>query len=294
MVPGHELVGIVTEVGKDVTKFKVGDHVGVGCMVSSCGQCDACDKDVEQYCTKAVWTYNSLDEEKQPTYGGYSTFMVAKEKFVLRIPESLPLDGAAPLLCAGVTTYSPMRYFGMTEKGKRFGVVGLGGLGHMAVKFGKAFGLEVTIISTSPRKKTEAIDVLGAERFLVSSDKEAMKAAAKSLDYILDTVSAAHELDPLLNLLNVNGKLVLVGIPERPFQLPPGQVIFGRRLVGGSLIGGLKETQEMLDFCAEKNITSTIETISIDDVNKALERLAKSDVKYRFVIDMESLHRSSL
>ncbi|KAI5055064.1 hypothetical protein GOP47_0030482 [Adiantum capillus-veneris] len=293
MVPGHELVGVVTEVGAEVTRFKVGDHVGVGCMVSSCGKCDAYEKKVEQYCSRTVWTYNSLDAQGKPTNGGYSTLMVADEKFVLRIPDSLPLDGAAPLLCAGVTVYSPMCYFGMTEKGKHFGVVGLGGLGHMAVKFGKAFGMEVTVISTSPRKKTEAIDILGADHFLVSTDKDAMKKATKSLDYIIDTVSAVHALEPLLDLLTVNGKLVLVGIPEKPLQMQPKAVIFGRRFVGGSLIGGVEETQKMLDFCAEKRITSTIEKIPMHYVNTAMERLAKSDVKYRFVIDLETFHNST-
>ncbi|MCO5611649.1 hypothetical protein L7F22_065903 [Adiantum nelumboides] len=288
MVPGHELVGVVTEVGAEVTKFKVGDRVGVGCMVSSCAECDACEKKVEQYCPRAVWTYNSRDAQGKPTYGGYSSLMVADEKFVLRIPDNLPLDGAAPLLCAGVTVYSPMCHFGMTEKGKHFGVVGLGGLGHMAVKFGKAFGLEVTVISTSPNKKAEAIDILGADHFLVSSDKEAMKKATKSLDYIIDTVSAVHALEPLLNLLTVNGKLVLLGIPEKPLQIQPGAVIFG------SLIGGIEETQEMLDFCAEKNITSMIEKIPMQYVNTAMERLAKSDVKYRFVIDVESTLPSAI
>lgn len=286
MVPGHEIVGIVTEIGSKVTGFKVGDHVGVGCLVGSCANCDACDKFLEQYCDKLVLTYNSVYYDGTVTQGGYSTLMVADQKFVFRIPPNLPLDGAAPLLCAGITVYSPMKYFGMTEAGKNLGVVGLGGLGHMAVKFGKAFGLHVTVISTSPNKEKEAKELLGADHFIVSKDPNQMKQAVKTLDYIIDTVSADHALDALLGLLKVNGKMVLVGVPPKPLKLPAHAVISGRRFVGGSGIGGTEETQEMLDFCGQHGITSTIENIPIDYVNTAMARLEKADVKYRFVIDI--------
>lgn len=286
MIPGHEFVGIVTEVGSDVKKFKVGDHVGVGCMIGSCGECDACEKQVEQYCNKVIWTYGGVDAHGDPAYGGYSNLMVVSQKFLIKVPDNLPLDAAAPLLCAGITVYSPMKYFGMNERGAKFGVVGLGGLGHMAVKFGKAFGLEVTVISTSPRKEKEARELLGADHFLISKDEEQMKKNVKTLDYIIDTVAAVHPIDPLLNLLKVNGKLVLVGIPEQSLQLSPGAVVFGRRFLAGSSVGGIAETQEMFEFCSKSNITATIEKIPMDYVNTAMERLEKSDVKYRFVLDI--------
>lgn len=211
---------------------------------------------------------------------------------MVKIPESLPFDAAAPLLCAGITVYSPMKYFQMTEPGMSLGVVGLGGLGHMAVRFGKAFGLQVTVISTSPNKEKEAKEVLGADHFLISKDEKQMQAAAKSLDYIIDTVAANHPLEPLLSLLKVNGKLVIVGLPEKPVQFAATSVVMGRRFVGGSLIGGVKETQEMLDFCGEHNISCMIEKISMDYVNTAMERLVKSDVKYRFVIDSAQSFKS--
>eukprot|EP01018_Ginkgo_biloba_P015602 Gb_09488 [translate_table: standard] len=286
MVPGHEIVGTVTEVGKEVKGFNVGDRVGVGCMVGSCHGCDSCAKEQEQFCEKVIWTYNSVDIDGSPTFGGYSTLIVCNERFVLKVPENLPFDAAAPLLCAGITVYSPLKYFRMTEPGKSLGVVGLGGLGHMAVKFGKAFGLEVTVISTSPSKEKEAREVLGADHFLISKDEKQMQNATKSMDYIIDTVSAPHPMEPLLNLLKVNGKLVIVGLPEKPVQFAASSVVFGRRFVGGSLIGGIKETQEMLDFCGEHNIYCMIEKISIDYINTALLRLEKADVKYRFVIDI--------
>ncbi|KAJ7517614.1 hypothetical protein O6H91_21G031700 [Diphasiastrum complanatum] len=286
MVPGHEFVGIVTEIGPEVHQHKVGDHVGVGCMVGSCQNCDSCAKGAEQYCECMTPTYNDVDQDGKPTYGGYSALMVCDERFVLQIPKSLPLDAAAPLLCAGITVYSPLRYFGMDEAGKSLGVVGLGGLGHMAVKFGKAFGMNVTVISTSPSKEEEARLILNADNFLVSKNDQQMKKAVKTLDYIIDTVSAKHELEPLLSLLKVNGKLVLVGGPEEPLQLNPFAILFGRKTVAGSTIGGIKETQDMLDFCGVHNLISTIETIPFEYVNKAMDRLAKSDVKYRFVIDV--------
>eukprot|EP01018_Ginkgo_biloba_P015605 Gb_34699 [translate_table: standard] len=286
MVPGHEIVGIVTEVGKEVKDFNVGDRVGVGCLVGSCHACDSCAKELEQFCDKVIMTYNGVDIDGSPTFGGYSTLMVCNERFVLKIPEILPFDAAAPLLCAGITVYSPLKYFGMTEPGTSLGVVGLGGLGHMAVKFGKAFGLEVTVISTSPSKEKEARQVLGADHFLISKDEKQMQDATRSLDYIIDTVSAPHAMEPLLNLLKVNGKLVIVGLPEKPVQFAAFSVVHGRRLVAGSSIGGIKETQEMLDFCGEHNIYCMIEKIPVDYINTALLRLEKADVKYRFVIDV--------
>lgn len=286
MVPGHELAGVVTAVGSEVTKFKVGQHVGVGCMVGSCHGCDACGKGLEQFCPKVCFTYNSKDPEGNTTYGGYSTHVVVDEKFVLSIPESLPLDAAAPLLCAGITVYSPMIHYGLNEPGKTLGVVGLGGLGHMAVKIGKAMGLKVVVLSTSLSKKEEAVGTLKADSFVVTKDEEAMKAAEGSLDYIIDTVSAKHDLAQYLALLKVDGKYVIVGVPPEPYTLGAGPLIFGRKMIGGSLIGGIKETQDMLDFCAEHGVTSMIEVIKLEDLNPAMERLVKNDVKYRFVIDI--------
>ncbi|KAH8943557.1 hypothetical protein BDL97_13G058200 [Sphagnum fallax] len=287
MVPGHEIVGEVTEVGSEVKAFKVGEIVGVGCMVNSCQTCDPCTRHLEQYCLKKViWTYSDKDYDGTPTQGGYSTIMVCKQEFVLKIPTNLPLDAAAPLLCAGITVYSPMKHFQMDVPGKHFGVVGLGGLGHMAVKFGKAFGMTVTVFSTSPAKEKEARAVLGADHFIVSKDPEQMKAAAGSIDYIIDTVSASHPLDPYLSTLKLDGKLVLVGIPEKPLSIHAFSLTAARRFVGGSGVGGIKETQEMLDFCGEHNITCIIEKIPISYINTAMERLGKTDVKYRFVIDI--------
>nr|GMC56833.1 8-hydroxygeraniol dehydrogenase-like [Ipomoea batatas] len=288
IVPGHEIVGVVTEVGTKVEKFKVGDKVGVGCLVGSCGKCENCASDLENYCHGCVTTYNAYGTV---TYGGYSDIMVADEHFVVRWPENLPME-AAPLLCAGITTYSPLRYFGLDKPGMHIGVVGLGGLGHMAVKFAKAFGTKVTVISTSASKKEEAIQRLGADSFLISRDPEQMQAAMNTLDGIIDTVSANHAVVPLLGLLKTNGKLVMVGIPEKPLDLPVFPLIMGRKLVAGSGIGGLKETQEMLDFSSKHNITPDVEIIPMDYVNTALERLAKADVKYRFVIDVGKTMKS--
>lgn len=289
MVPGHEIIGTVTEVGSGVTKFKIGDTVGVGCMVLSCSECDSCEKGLEQYCEKVIWTYNSVYPEGNATQGGYSTIMMADQKFVLHIPENLPKDAAAPLLCAGITVWSPMQYFGMNVKGARFGVVGLGGLGHMAVQFGKAFGMHVTIFSTSPSKEKEAREILGADDFVVSKDEAAMKAKAKSIDFIIDTVAAKHPVDAYLALLKTNGKLCLVGLPPHAMEIMPYQLTAGRRLVAGSSIGGIKETAEMLEFCGKNNITCKVETLPISECNKAMERLEKNDVKYRFVLDLKTL-----
>ncbi|CAL5371631.1 unnamed protein product [Camellia sinensis] len=286
IVPGHEIVGVVTEVGSKVQKFKVGDKVGVGCMVGACHSCDSCKNDLENYCPKVILTYNSIYYDGTMTYGGYSDHMVATERYVVRIPDNLPLDACAPLLCAGITTYSPLRYFGLDKPGLNLGVVGLGGLGHVAVKFAKAFGLIVTVISTSPRKKKEAIEHLGADSFLISTDPNEMQAAMGTLDGIIDRVSAVHSLLPLLGLLKSHGKLVLVGAPEKPFELPAFPLLMGRKIVAGSNIGGMKETQEMIDFAGKHNITADIEVIPVDYVNTAMVRLAKADVKYRFVIDI--------
>eukprot|EP01018_Ginkgo_biloba_P018517 Gb_00672 [translate_table: standard] len=288
IVPGHEITGIVTEVGKSAKEsFSVGDRVGVGCLVGACHACDACNEGLENYCDKGIMTYNSIYWDGTPTFGGYSNMIVVHQRYVVHIPENLPMDAGAPLLCAGITVYSPMKYFGMDRPGKHLGVVGLGGLGHMAVKFGKAFGMKVTVISTSPNKEKEAKERLGADCFLVSKNEQQMQEAAKSLDYILDTVSAVHPLNPLLNLLKLNGKIVMVGVPDKPLQLLAFPLISGRRMVAGSLIGGMKETQEMMDFCAKHNITCDIEKIPIDYLNTAMDRLHNSDVKYRFVIDIE-------
>ncbi|XP_058775906.1 probable mannitol dehydrogenase [Vicia villosa] len=286
LVPGHEIAGIVTEVGSKVDKFKVGDRVGVGCLVDSCRTCQNCEESLENYCPQSTLTYGAKHSDGTITHGGYSDSMVADEHFVIRIPDSLPLEAAAPLLCAGITVYSPLRYFGLDKPGLHVGVVGLGGLGHMAVKYAKAFGANVTVISTSPNKEKEAIEHLGADSFLISRDQDKMQAAASTLDGIIDTVSANHPIVPLIGLLKSHGKLVMVGAPEKPLELPIFPLLQGRKLIAGSAIGGLKETQEMIDFSAKHNIEPEIEVIPVDYVNTAMERLLKADVKYRFVIDI--------
>eukprot|EP01026_Neomeris_dumetosa_P016630 TRINITY_DN1631_c0_g1_i3.p1 TRINITY_DN1631_c0_g1~~TRINITY_DN1631_c0_g1_i3.p1 ORF type:complete len:430 (-),score=68.59 TRINITY_DN1631_c0_g1_i3:379-1668(-) len=289
MVPGHEIVGVVTDFGSKVSGWKVGDLAGIGCMVQThCGQtCDNCVQNDEQYCLEGhVSTYNDRDLQGKPTYGGYSTHITCHQHFVLKMPKSLDLAAATPLLCAGITTYSPMRYFGLDKAGMKIGVMGLGGLGHMAVKFGKAFGCKVIVLSTTPSKKEEALNVLGADEFLVTKDEQAMKNASRTFDGIVDTVSAEHNIDGFLSLLKPNGKFVLVGAPPSPFPLSAFSLLAHRITVAGSLIGGIKETQEMLDFCGEKNITCQIEMINMDVVNTAYDRMMKSDVKYRFVIDI--------
>ncbi|KAL7094387.1 hypothetical protein ACP275_11G102000 [Erythranthe tilingii] len=286
MVPGHEIVGEVTEIGSKVRKFKVGDKVGVGCIVNSCRSCDNCDNDLENYCPKLIPTYSSINQDGTLTQGGYSDIMVSNEHFVVHIPDSLPLDAAAPLLCAGITTYSPLKYFGLDKPGMHIGVVGLGGLGHVAVKFAKAFGVKVTVISTSLGKKDEALGHLGADSFLISKDEEQMQGAMGTMDGILDTVSAFHPLLPLIGLLKSHGKLIMLGAPDRPLELPVFPLLSGRKIIAGSGIGGLKETQEMLDFAAKHNITADIEVIPVDYLNTAIARLEKADVKYRFVIDI--------
>jgi uncharacterized zinc-type alcohol dehydrogenase-like protein len=289
LVPGHEIIGRVTAVGKDVAKFKVGDNVAVGCMVDSCQHCDQCKKGEEQLCRNGMTlTYSSKDRiDGSITLGGYSKHLISRQEFVLRIPEGLDLSRAAPLLCAGITTYSPLRTWGV-KTGSRVGVIGLGGLGHMAVKLAHGLGAEVTVISRSPGKEKDAKE-LGADKLLLSTDKDAMEKAASSFDLIIDTVPVKHDLAPYLPLLDIDGTLVLVGHIGMIEEFHTAQLLMGRRRVSGSPIGGIRETQDLLDFCAEKNILPDCEVIKIQDVNAAYERLEKADVRYRFVIDMASL-----
>ncbi|KAH7564741.1 hypothetical protein ACOSP7_021553 [Xanthoceras sorbifolium] len=293
LVPGHEIVGVVTEIGSKVEKFKVGDKVGVGPVVGSCGHCNNCVHDEENYCPNVIFSYNYKYYDGTITYGGYSNIMVTNEHFVLRIPDKLPLDATAPLLCAGISVYSPMKYHGLDKPGMHVGVVGLGGLGHLAVKFAKAMGLHVTIISTSADKEKDAFEHFGADSFLNSNNQDEMEAAAKTLDGLIDTLPVSHALLPLINLLTTRGKHVVVGIPTKPLELPVSPIIHGRNLLAGSCVGGLKETQEMLDFAAEHNITADIEIIPIDYVNTALKRLEEIDVRYRFVIDVGNTLKST-
>ncbi len=289
VVPGHEIIGRVTAVGEEVTRFKVGDLVGVGCLVDSCQDCASCAEGLEQYCEKGfILTYNGKDKQSgEPTYGGYSTAIVVTEGFVLHVPENLDLKAVAPLLCAGITTYSPLRHW-KVQAGQKVGVVGLGGLGHMGVKFAHALGAKVVVITTSPGKEADARK-LGADDVLLSKDAGAMKAHANSFDFILNTVPVSHDLNPYVGLLKRDAAMVIVGAPESFKEVQGGPLIFGRKTVAGSLIGGLAETQEMLDFCGEHNIVSDVEVIDIPYINEAYERMLKSDVKYRFVINLASL-----
>jgi len=289
IVPGHEIVGRVTKVGSAVKKFKEGDLAGVGCLVDSCRDCQNCKEGLEQYCENgSVGTYNSYEKDgKTVTYGGYSNRIVTTEDFVLKVSEKLPLEGVAPLLCAGITTYSPLRHW-KVGKGHKVGVLGLGGLGHMAVKFAASFGAEVTMLSTSPQKEADA-KRLGAHRFALTKDKDQLKELTKYFDFIIDTVSAEHDYNMYLNMLNTNGVMICVGAPPAPAQVPAFNLIFQRRSIAGSLIGGLPETQEMLDYCAEHNIVSDVEVIPMEEINEAYERMLKGDVRYRFVIDMATL-----
>jgi len=288
-VPGHEIVGRVTKVGNAVSQYKQGDLVGVGCMVDSDHDCPICNANVEQFCPSSTFTYNSPDKHGTApvTYGGYSESIVVDERFVLKVPENLELAGVAPLLCAGITTYSPIRRWG-DIKGKKVGVVGLGGLGHMGVKFAKAFGAHTVVFTTSPGKKEDALR-LGADEVIISTNAEEMKQHAGSFNFILDTISADHDVNAYLNMLGIDGNLTLVGAPETPMAVSAFALLFGRKSLSGSLIGGIKETQEMLDFCGEHDITSDVEVIPIQKINEAYERLVKSDVKYRFSINMASL-----
>ena len=289
MVPGHEIVGRVTAVGSDVTKFAVGDLAGVGVMVDSCRDCESCKTGLEQYCDRGqvVFTYNSKFPDGTPAYGGYSDKIVADEAFTLKISPKLDLAATAPLLCAGITTYSPLRHWNV-QPGQNVGVVGLGGLGHMALKFAHAFGAHVTQFTTSPGKEEDARR-LGADEVVLTRDPEALKALAGTFHFIIDTVSAPHDLNMYLNLLKRDGSMVLVGLPDTPAEVSAFPLAGKRRSLSGSNIGGVAETQEMLDFCAEHNIVSDIEMTPISKINEAYDRMLKNDVKYRFVIDMASL-----
>jgi len=288
MVPGHEIVGTVTQVGSAVKTIKVGERAGVGCFVDSCRTCAACREGLEQYCEAGMLlTYSGRDKDGRPTQGGYSTQIVVDEHYVLRIPSALSPAGAAPLLCAGITTYSPLRHWGV-GKYHKLAVVGLGGLGHMAVKIGKALRTEVTVLSTSERKRKDA-ERLGAFDFALTSQPETFTRLQRHFDFILDTVSAPHNYNAYLNLLKTDGTMILVGAPDKPTPLEPFPLILHRRRIAGSVIGGIRETQEMLDFCATHNIESDIEVIPIQQVNEAYERVLKGDVRFRFVIDLASL-----
>ena len=287
-VPGHEIVGRVTKVGAAVTRFKAGDLAGVGCLVDSDGTCPECQSHHEQFCPNAVFTYNAPDRHAgKVTYGGYSDSIVVDERFVLRVPANLDLAGVAPLLCAGITTWSPLRRQGVT-RGKKVGVVGLGGLGHMGVKLARALGAHVVVFTTSPAKIEDALR-LGAHEVVVSRNAKEMAKHAGSLDMVLDTVSAVHDLHPYLHLLRREGNLTLVGAPDQPHAVSAFGLIFGNKSLSGSLIGGIRSTQELLDFCGEHRLTADVEVIPIQKLDEAYERLLRSDVKYRFSIDMASL-----
>ncbi len=291
MVPGHEIAGVVTAVGDKATKFKVGDKVGVGCMVDSCRHCVPCRSGLEQYCAEGpIYTYNSREHDGTVTMGGYSDKIVVDENYVLKMPDNLPLDACAPLLCAGITLYSPLKHW-HAGPGKNVGIVGLGGLGHMGVKLAHAMGAQVTVFSQSLRKQEDA-KRMGADNFYATSDPETFKKLVASFDLIVNTVSAGIDWNQYTNLLKIDGSFVIVGVPDKPVPVDAFPLIMGRRSIAGSLIGGIRETQEMLDFCGEHNVASTIELIPIQKVNEAYERMLKSDVRYRFVIDMASLKSS--
>jgi uncharacterized zinc-type alcohol dehydrogenase-like protein len=292
MVPGHEIVGRVSRVGSGVTRFAAGDAVGVGCFVDSCRSCPACRRGEEQYCNGPLaFTYNGTEKDgKTRTHGGYSSQIVVDENYVLRVAKDAPLDQVAPLLCAGITTYSPLRHWKM-GKGHRVAVLGLGGLGHMGVKLAAAMGTEVTLLSSSASKKADAAR-LGAHDFVLTSNQASLEALGGRFDMILDTVSAPHDIATFAGLLDTDGVMVLLGVPDKPATLPAFALIPRRRSIAGSLIGGIRETQEMLDFCAERGITADVETIPVQDVNRAYERMLKGDVRYRFVIDAATLKQT--
>ena len=289
MVPGHEIVGRITEIGSAVTKFKVGDWAGIGCLVDSCRTCSSCAEDQEQYCENgSVGTYNSFEKDKKTlTFGDYSDKIVTDENFVLKVSDKLSLDRVAPLLCAGITTYSPLRQW-KVGKGHRVAVLGLGGLGHMAVKFADAMGAEVTVLSTSPSKEKDAKQ-LGAQKFVVTKNEAELNSVKNYFDFIIDTVSAEHDINLYLTLLRLDGTMIMLGIPPDDPKIRVFNLIGKRRRLAGSLIGGIKETQEMLDYCAEHNIMSDVEVIPINEINNAYERMIKGDVHYRFVIDLKTL-----
>ena len=293
LVPGHEIIGRVIGVGKNVTDFKEGELVGVGCLVDSCRECRSCDEGLEQYCEKgSVFTYNGPDKYTGGmTFGGYSQQIIVDKDFVLHVPENLDAKAAAPLLCAGITTYSPLKHWNV-KKGDKVGVIGLGGLGHMGVKFASAMGAEVVMITSSPSKSKDAKD-LGADDVLISTDQEQMARAANSFDFLLNTIPVGHDINPYLSLLKRDATMVVVGAVEPVDPVHGGQLIFQRKRLAGSLIGGIKETQEMLDFCGEHNIVCDVEMIDMQEINTAYKRMEKSDVTYRFVIDIKSLDRKS-
>ncbi|XP_010547584.1 PREDICTED: probable cinnamyl alcohol dehydrogenase 6 [Tarenaya hassleriana] len=293
VVPGHEISGEVAEVGSRVTKFRPGDRVGVGCLVGACHACQDCSEGLENYCPKMVLTYGGIDRDGTVTYGGYSDHIVVNERYVIRFPDNMPLFAGAPLLCAGITMYSPMKQLGLVGPDKHVGIVGLGGLGHVGVKFAKAFGVKVTVIDIDEGKKGDALDKFGADSFLLSNDREAMEGAMNTMDVIIDTVGASHPLLPLIGLLKTRGTLVMVGIPGKPLELPVFPLVMGRKTITGTLIGGLKETQEMLDFAAKHDIVPEIEMIPMDYIMTAFDRLAKGDVRYRFVIDVANTLQST-
>jgi uncharacterized zinc-type alcohol dehydrogenase-like protein len=289
MVPGHEIAGVVSAVGKKVTKYKVGDKVGVGCFVDSCHNCPQCQSGLEQYCPEGLaLTYNGREHDGTPTYGGYSEKIVVNENYVLRMPDNLPLDAAAPLLCAGITLYSPLRHW-KAGPGKKVAIIGLGGLGHMGVKLAHAFGAEVTVLSQSLSKQADG-KRMGADHYYATSDPATFTKLKRQFDLIINTVSAAMDWNQYIDLLKVDGSMVVVGAPEKPIPIGAFSLIMGRRSLAGSAIGGIQETQEMLDFCGKHGITCEIEKIPIQKVNEAYERVLKSDVRYRFVIDMASLN----
>jgi uncharacterized zinc-type alcohol dehydrogenase-like protein len=288
MVPGHEIAGVVTAVGSQVKKFKTGDHVGVGCFVDSCRTCTECKKGEEQYCSVGtVFTYASKDKEGRPTYGGYSDKIVVDENYVLRIPDNLPLDGSAPLLCAGITLYSPLKHWG-AGPGRKVGIIGLGGLGHMGVKLAHAMGAEVTVLSQSLKKQADG-KRLGADHFYATSDPATFEKLKGHFDLIVNTVPAANNWDQFVNLLATDGSLVMVGVPDDAVPVNGFPLIAKRRSIAGSMIGGIAETQEMLDFCGKHNIASDVEVIPVQKVNEAFERVVRGDVRYRFVIDCATL-----
>ena len=289
MVPGHEIVGRISQIGSEVGKFKVGDLAAIGCMVNSCGQCSSCESGNEQYCLNGFTaTYNTpIDDPGGMTYGGYSQRIVADESFVLHVPESLDITATAPLLCAGITTYSPLLHWSV-QKGMKVGIVGLGGLGHMGVKFSHALGAHTVMITTTPEKGEDA-KTLGADEILISIDSDQMAKQAGEFDFILNTIPVDHEVAPYLDLLKVDGTMCVVGAIEPLNQVNAAQLMFGRKKLAGSLIGGISQTQEMLNFCGQHSIVSEVELIRMDQIQEAFQRLVKSDVKYRFVIDMKSL-----
>ncbi|KAM0941787.1 putative cinnamyl-alcohol dehydrogenase [Dioscorea sansibarensis] len=291
IVPGHEVVGEVTEVGKEVEgRFKIGNIVGVGCIVGSCGECVCCKSDREQYCSKVVFTYNGIDFDGRPTTGGFASYMIVNHRFVVKIPKKLAPEQAAPLLCAGVTAYSPLKHFCRNEDnnkgGVKVGILGLGGVGHVGVLIAKAMGHQVTVISSSNKKREEALEHLGADAYLVSTDTKEMDEAAASLDFILDTIPALHSINSYLSLLKPDGKILLVGVAPQDLQVSSTALILGRKTITGSFIGSIADTQEVLNFWEEKELKSMVEVVKMDYVNKAVERMEKNDVRYRFVLDV--------